>query len=76
MSNGTVVTPAAEPKPGIYTTEFWITAATAGVTWLGSAIDSGALPPELAVKINAALGVGYAISRGLAKIFAAVATVK
>jgi hypothetical protein len=61
---------SVSPKPGVYTTEFWITAATSAVTWLGSAINSGALPPTLAVKVQAFLAAGYAVSRGLAKIFA------
>jgi len=54
-----------DTKPGYKTTEFWIT-VIGNATDLVTAV-SGALPPDKALWIAAAINSFYAISRGLAK---------
>ena len=57
-------------KPGYQTTEFWM---TAGATFVGLAIASGAIPetgiwPKLTGLVVAAFtAMGYTISRGMVK---------
>lgn len=53
-------------KPGIRTTEFWITVATGGGSLIASA--SGWLPPRYAAIATAVSGAAYALARGLAKL--------
>lgn len=49
-------------KPGYKTTEFWLTLLGSIATYV-----EPALPPIAKAIVTGALGVGYAISRGLAK---------
>lgn len=53
------------PKPGIRTTEFWITVAT-DVALLATAIQ-GSLSPKWAAIASAVSVAAYSIARGLAK---------
>lgn len=52
-------------KPGIQTTEFWVTALT-DVGIIAAALQ-GSLPPKWAAVAASVANVAYAISRGLAK---------
>ena len=53
------------PRPGVKTSEFWLTVAVAGGAFLGAIAD--VLPPEQAT-IAAAVAAGlYAVARGWAK---------
>jgi hypothetical protein len=59
-------------KPGYTTTEFYVTLTA----WLASVIAGAAhfVPPSIAVGLGTVAGIGYAISRGLAKLNAAGVT--
>lgn len=52
-------------KPGLFTTELWLTVAT-DVGIVASAL-AGALPAKWAAVASAAATVAYSIARGLAK---------
>lgn len=52
-------------KPGIKTTEFWITTLTI-VGTVGTAL-AGVLPASIAVPVAAIASGAYAVARGLAK---------
>ena len=54
-------------KPGYKTTEFYVSLATQ----LGALIAGiqGGLPPKYAGIVASVAAVGYAVSRGLAKVF-------
>jgi hypothetical protein len=54
-------------KPGYLTTEFWLSVATA-LGLLVSALTNG-LSDQTAGKFSAVVAVGYAVARGLAKVF-------
>jgi len=54
-----------ETKPGVKTTEFWLTLFS-NVLTIGSMV-AGALPPKYAVPTATAVNIGYQISRGLTK---------
>lgn len=58
-----------ETKPGVYTTEFWLTILTvlSGALIALGDIDIGGLPEWVGPIFAVAGVIGYAISRGLAK---------
>jgi magnesium-transporting ATPase (P-type) len=51
--------------PGIYTTEFWGSAAAVLAAWILSFLD--VIPPQYGAIASAVAAVLYAISRGIAK---------
>lgn len=57
-----------ETKPGVRTTEFWITLFTAAVGFLPASGIMDYLPQRTGGILLAASTVGYAIARGLAKL--------
>lgn len=54
-------------KPGYKTTEFWLTLATQVGALVSTVSDN--LPPKYAAIAATVAAVGYALSRGLAKVF-------
>lgn len=57
-----------ESKPGIRTTEWWAGIAASAALWATHAAQSGQLPLKWAATLQTVVAVGYAISRGLAKL--------
>ena len=55
-----------EARPGIMTTEFWLTLLAAATVVIAGYV-SGALPTRLAWGIFGAIVVAYILSRGIAK---------
>ena len=60
---GTIPAVVKESKPGIRTTEFWLTVATS----LLVVVDGLPLPEKYEGAVVALLGAVYALSRGIAK---------
>lgn len=56
-----------ETKPGIYTTEFWVTLALQVLFLLNTAHIWIYMPPRWSGMIQAILGAAYVLSRGQAK---------
>jgi hypothetical protein len=54
-------------KPGYKTTEFWVAIIISVATFVASIAD--ALGPRYAAISSAVVGAGYAVARGLAKVF-------
>ncbi len=54
------------PKPGIMTTEFWLTII--GAVGATAAAAAGVLPPKYAAALMTLSAIAYKLSRGLAKI--------
>jgi len=54
-------------KPGYKTTEFWVAIIIAVSTFVASLAD--ALGPKYAALSSSIVGAGYAVARGLAKVF-------
>lgn len=54
------------PRPGIKTTEFWLTAI--GLVGAVSAAAAGVLPPKYAAALMTISAAAYKLSRGLSKI--------
>lgn len=54
-----------ETKPFYKTSEFWMTIATNALAF--GAQMAGTLPPQYGIPVQAAVNLGYALSRGIAK---------
>lgn len=54
-------------KPGYKTTEFWVSVITALAAFLAAIV--GELPDKYAALTASVVTVGYAIARGLAKVY-------
>jgi len=59
--------PANETKPGIYTTEFWITAITSLIAILDLSGAWDFVPDRYATVLLAIVNAAYSVSRGIAK---------
>jgi len=59
------ITKTKETKNGLATTEFWVSAIATSGAFISAL--AGALPPEKAAYVTAAISGFYAIARGLAK---------
>jgi hypothetical protein len=59
--------PANETKPGIYTTEFWVTIFTSLLAVLDLSGAWDFVPDRYATILLAVVNAAYAVSRGIAK---------